>query len=69
MPWSEQNFPPSWKNFAAPTRCKMAEIANALLKEGYPEERAIAIATEKGKEWAENHGKPVRKPNKESHDD
>jgi uncharacterized protein YdaT len=39
----------------------MIEIGNALLEEGYPEERAIAIATAQGKEWAENREKQVRK--------
>ena len=61
MPWNEENYPQSWKNFAAPARRKMIEIANALLEEDYSEERAIAIATEKGKEWAQNRDKPVRK--------
>lgn len=61
MPWNEEDYPKSWKNFTVSARRKMIEIANALLEEGYSEERAIAIATEKGKEWAENRGKPVRK--------
>ena len=61
MPWNEHYYPASWKNFTAQVRKKMIEIGNALLEEGYPEERAIAIATAQGKEWAENREKQVRK--------
>ena len=61
MPWNEHDYPVSWKNFTAPVRKKMIEIGNALLEEGYSEERAIAIATAQGKEWAENRDKQVRK--------
>lgn len=61
MPWNERDYPASWKNFTAPVQKKMIEIGNALLEEGYPEERAIAIATAQGKEWAENRDKQVRK--------
>lgn len=56
MPWNEENYPQSWKNFTAPARRKMIEM-----EENYSEERAVAIATEKGKEWAENRDQPVRK--------
>ena len=64
MPWSENSYPQSWKNFTAEVRRKMIEIANALLVDGYEEERAISIATKQGKEWAENRSKQVRKNNK-----
>jgi len=49
------------EKFYGPSSKKMIEIGNALLEEGYPEERAIAIATAQGKEWAENRDKQVRK--------
>ncbi|TDB58663.1 DUF2188 domain-containing protein [Arundinibacter roseus] len=61
MPWTKQNYPPSLKNFMAPVRVKAIEIANALLNEGYDEGKAIAIATAKAEEWAENRGKKVKK--------
>ncbi|GAB2782048.1 hypothetical protein GCM10027275_27340 [Rhabdobacter roseus] len=61
MPWTKQNYPPSLKNFMAPVRNKAVDIANALLDEGYDEGKAIAIATAKAEEWAENRGKKVRK--------
>ncbi len=61
MPWTKQNYPPSLKNFMAPVRSKAIEIANALLNEGYDEGKAIAIATAKAEEWAENRGKKVKK--------
>ncbi len=49
------------KNLMAPVRKKAVEIANALLYEGMEEGRAIAIATKKAEEWAENRGKKIRK--------
>lgn len=64
MPWSEQDFPNSWKNFRAEVRRKAIEIGNALLEQGYQDERAIPIATSQAKEWAENRGKPVMKANR-----
>ncbi|OZI06236.1 hypothetical protein BWI93_20685 [Siphonobacter sp. BAB-5385] len=61
MPWTHTNYPDSLKNFMAPVRKKAIAIANALLADGRPEDSAIAIATEKAKEWAENRGMKVRK--------
>jgi uncharacterized protein YdaT len=61
MPWTHKDYPESLKNFTAPVRDKAVEIANALLKDGYEEGRAIAIATAQAKEWAEDHGKQIRK--------
>ncbi|PQA56301.1 DUF2188 domain-containing protein [Siphonobacter curvatus] len=61
MPWTKTNYPDSLKNFMAPVRKKAIDIANALLADGRPEDSAIAIATEKAKEWAENRGLKVRK--------
>lgn len=63
MPWTRTDYPPSLKNLMAPVRNKAIEIANALLEEGHDEGRAIAIATAKAEEWAENRGKQVRKKN------
>ncbi len=61
MPWTKNDYPPSMKNLMAPVREKAVEIANALLEDGYEEGRAIAIATAKAEEWAENRGKKVKK--------
>jgi uncharacterized protein YdaT len=55
MPWSKGDYPQSLKNFEPRIRNKAVEIANALLKDGYEEGRAIAIATSQAKEWAEDH--------------
>lgn len=61
MPWSKSDYPDSLKNFTAEVRNKAIEIANALLEDGYDEGRAIAIATDRAKEWADNRDKQVRK--------
>lgn len=64
MPWTRKDYPDSLKNFMAPVRNKALSIANALLKEGYEEGRALSIATAQAKEWAENRGKKVMKNKK-----
>lgn len=61
MPWSENDYPNSWKNLTAGVRRKAIEIGNALLEDGYEESRAIAIATSQAEEWAERRGKQVKK--------
>jgi len=60
MPWNKNSYPDSMKNLTAEVREKAIEIANALLKDGYEEGRAIAIATAQAEEWAENRGKQVK---------
>ena len=45
MPWSENDYPQSWKNLTADVRRKAIEIGNALLEEGYEDGRAVAIST------------------------
>ncbi|WP_054710454.1 DUF2188 domain-containing protein [Bacillus sp. JCM 19041] len=54
MPWTMQDYPSSLKNFDKPVRKKAIEIANAMLDDGYDEDRAIPIATKQAKEWYEN---------------
>ncbi|UOQ84108.1 DUF2188 domain-containing protein [Gracilibacillus salinarum] len=54
MPWDTSDYPSSLKNLDTPVRKKAIDIANAMLNEGYPEDRAIPIATEQAKEWYEN---------------
>ncbi|MFN8349631.1 MAG: DUF2188 domain-containing protein [Spirosomataceae bacterium] len=61
MPWTENDYPVSMKNLTKPVRDKAIEIANALLEDGREEGSAIAIATSKVEEWAENRGKKVKK--------
>ncbi|PZF87573.1 hypothetical protein C1903_12150 [Listeria ivanovii] len=57
MPWTNDNYPDSWKNLKKAERDKAIEIGNTLLKDGYPESRAIPIATSKAEEWYKNHQK------------
>lgn len=54
MPWDTQDYPDSLKNLDTAVRKKAITIANAMLDEGYKEDRAIPIATEQAKEWYEN---------------
>lgn len=54
MPWTEKDYPASWKNFDETTRKKAIDIANAMLKEGYDDNQAIPIATAQAKDWAED---------------
>lgn len=60
MPWTTKDYPDSMKNFTPDVREKMIEIANALLEEGYDDDRAIPIAISQGKEWANNRKKDLR---------
>ncbi|MCC6616324.1 MAG: CsbD family protein [Anaerolineae bacterium] len=55
MPWTISVFPSAMKNFPPAVREKAIEIANALLDEGYVEERAIPIAIAQAKRWAEGN--------------
>ena len=60
MPWNMNDFPPAMKNLEDLTRKKAIEIGNALLSEGYPDDRAIPIAISQAKEWyddADEEGK------------
>jgi uncharacterized protein YdaT len=54
MPWSKNDYPVSFKNLNEDVRDKAIEIANALLKDGYEESRAIPIALSKAKQYV--HG-------------
>lgn len=56
MAWTKNNYPDSLKNLDEKVRNKAIEIANALVdKEDMDEGKAIPIATNKAKEWADNH--------------
>ncbi|MGN7386405.1 DUF2188 domain-containing protein [Sporosarcina sp. SAFN-015] len=54
MPWNKNDYPDSFKNLEPEVRNKAIEIANALLREGNEEGRAISIATAKAREYV--HG-------------
>src|SRR5690625_503356 len=54
MPWTMNDYPNSLKNLNKTTRKKAIDIANAMVKEGYDENRAIPIATQQAKEWYDN---------------
>ncbi|MGB6409488.1 MAG: DUF2188 domain-containing protein [Planococcus donghaensis] len=49
MPWNKKDYPDSFKNLTDDVRDKAIEIANALLRDGYEEGRAIPIALEQAK--------------------
>lgn len=51
MPWNKNDYPDSFNNLNADVRNKAIEIANALLEDGMEDGRAIAIATEKAREY------------------
>ncbi|MEB3357203.1 MAG: DUF2188 domain-containing protein [Synechococcales bacterium] len=61
MPWTYSDYPASMKNLATEARHKAIDIANALLNEGYEEQRSIAIATAQAEKWAKRRDKPVAK--------
>ena len=60
MPWDADYYPTSMRHLSAPAREKAIAIANALLAEGMDEGKAIRIAIAKAKEWAQEHGLPLR---------
>lgn len=62
MPWDTSDYPPSMKNLDTIVRRKAIDIANAMVKEGYEEDRAIPIAISQAKEWAED-ASPKQKKN------
>lgn len=60
MPYSKDEYPDSMKNLNPEVREKAVEILNALIDEGKMNKgMAIATATKKAKEWAEEKGLPA----------
>lgn len=53
MPWDKNDYPDSFKNLNADVRDKAIEIANALLRDGYEEGRAIPIAMDQARKNVE----------------
>lgn len=54
MPWNKQDYPDSFKNLDEPVKEKAIEIANALVRDGYEDDRAIPIAMDRAREYV--HG-------------
>ncbi|GMA08640.1 hypothetical protein GCM10025886_17910 [Tetragenococcus halophilus subsp. flandriensis] len=54
MVWDMKDYPTTMKNLDSLVRKKAIDIANALLQDGYPEGRAIPIATEQAQQWYDN---------------
>jgi len=54
MPWTLDDYPSAMKNLNDVTKKKAIDIANAMVDEGYDEDRAIPIAIEQAKEWHTN---------------
>ncbi len=61
MPWNMNDYPASMKNMDKLTRKKAIDIANALLDEDYPDDRAIPIAMKQAKEWVSNASEAEKK--------
>src|SRR5699024_2402420 len=61
MPWTLNDYPDSMKNLTKTTRKKAIDIANAMTKEGYDDNRAIPIAIEQAKEWNDHATEKQRK--------
>jgi len=59
MPWTYKDYPVSMKNLDPLVRRKAIDIANALVDDGYDDERAIPIAISQAKTWYENRGEQV----------
>jgi uncharacterized protein YdaT len=53
VPWSKNDYPDSFKNLNSDVRNKAIEIANALLRDGYAEGRAIPIALDRARKSVE----------------
>ena len=51
MPWNVRDYPASMKNLDPLVRKKAIDIANALLADGYSDDRAIPIATSQAEKW------------------
>lgn len=54
MPWNMTDYPASLKKIDPLLRKKTIDIANALLENGYKDDRAIPIAISQAKEWINN---------------
>lgn len=53
MAWTKDDYPTSMISLDEITRLKAIDIANAMIADGYEEDRAIPIATSQAKDWAQ----------------
>ncbi|PIO85316.1 DUF2188 domain-containing protein [Pediococcus damnosus] len=51
MSWDAQDYPASMKNMKELERKRAIDIANALLADGYPDDRVIPIAMKQAERW------------------
>jgi len=61
MPWNMHDYPVSMKNLDPLIRKKAIDIANALLIDGYPDERAIPIAISQAEKWYKDASRDEKK--------
>lgn len=66
MPWNMKDYPVSMKNLDHSVRKKAIDIGNALLTDGYPEDRAIPIAISQAKKWVEDADESEKRQFKEA---
>ncbi|PTE44354.1 hypothetical protein BUY79_11295 [Staphylococcus equorum] len=57
MPWTMDDYPQSWKNMEKLELKKAIDIGNAMLKDGYKEDRVIPIATKQAESWYKDASK------------
>ncbi len=73
MAYSMNDYPDSLKNLDRLERRKAIDIINAMLEEGYDENRAIPIGTEQAQEWykdaSEEDLKKLENKDLKDHDD
>jgi uncharacterized protein YdaT len=67
MPFTMNDYPDSLKNMKRLERRKAIDIINAMLEDGYDEDRAIPIATKQAEEWYSNADKEELKKLENKH--
>lgn len=68
MPWDTNDYPDSMKNMDTLLRKKAIDIANALVAQGYEDNRAIPIAHAQASEWFDQASPEERKAFEEEPD-
>ncbi|WP_462421399.1 DUF2188 domain-containing protein [Salinicoccus sp. Marseille-QA3877] len=73
MAYTMNDYPDSLKNLERLERRKAIDIINAMLEDGYDENRAIPIGTEQAQEWYKNASdedlKKLENKSLQKHDD
>ena len=62
MPWNMNDYPTSMKNLAPLIRKKAIDIGNALLADGYPDDRAIPIAISQAENGIKRQVQQTKRP-------